>query len=61
MARCNRKALLACLDGYQEAIGTLQELVRSKRWQDLAGALEAAQQLRPDFLMAPADGAPPAP
>jgi arogenate dehydrogenase (NADP+) len=61
MARCNRKALLACLDGYQEAIGTLQELVRSKRWQDLAGALEAAQRLRPDFLMPPGDGAPPAP
>ena len=61
MARCNRKALLACLDGYQEAIGTLQELVRSKRWQDLAGALEAAQRLRPDFLMPPGDGTPPAP
>jgi arogenate dehydrogenase (NADP+) len=61
MARCNRKALLACLDGYQEAIGTLQELVRSERWQDLAGALEVAQRLRPGFLMPPGVGAAPAP
>jgi arogenate dehydrogenase (NADP+) len=61
MARCNREALLACLDGYREAIGTLQELVRSERWQDLAGALEEAQRLRPGFLMRPGDGAPPAP
>jgi len=61
MARCNRVALLACLDGYQEAIGTLQELVRSERWQDLAGALEEAQRLRPGFLMPPGVGAAPAP
>jgi len=60
MARCNREALLACLDGYREAIGTLQELVRSERWQDLAGALEEAQRLRPGFLMPQGDGAPPA-
>lgn len=60
MARCNRKALLACLDGYQEAIGTLQELVRAERWSDLAGALQEAQRLRPGFLMPPGD-APPTP
>ena len=60
MARCNREALLVCLDGYREAIGTLQELVRSERWQDLTGALEEAQRLRSDFLMPPRDGAPPA-
>ena len=61
MARCNREALLACLDGYQEAIGTLQELVQHERWQDLAGALDDAQRLRPTFLMPPGDTAPPAP
>jgi arogenate dehydrogenase (NADP+) len=61
MARCNRDALLTCLDGYREAIGTLQELVRSERWQDLAGALEEAQRLRPAFLMPLGDGAAPAP
>jgi arogenate dehydrogenase (NADP+) len=55
MARYNREALLACLDGYRGAIGTLQELVRDGRWQELAGALEDAQRLRPDFLMPPAD------
>jgi arogenate dehydrogenase (NADP+) len=60
MARCNREALLAALAGYQEAIGTLQELVRAERWQDLAGALEKAQRLRPGFLIPPGD-APPAP
>jgi arogenate dehydrogenase (NADP+) len=55
MARYNREALLACLDGYRGAIGTLQELVRDGRWQELAGALEDAQRLRPDFLMPPGD------
>ena len=61
MARCNRDALLTALAGYREAIGTLQELVQDERWPELAGALEEAQRLRPAFLMAPADGAPPAP
>jgi arogenate dehydrogenase (NADP+) len=61
MARCNREALLTALAGYREAIGTLQELVQDERWPELAGALEEAQRLRPAFLMAPADGAPPAP
>ena len=61
MARCNREALLAALAGYQEAIGTLQALVRAERWQDLAVALEQAQQLRPGFLKPPGDAAPPAP
>jgi arogenate dehydrogenase (NADP+) len=53
MARCNREALLACLDGYQEAIGSLQELVRNERWQELADALLEAQRLRPGFLSPP--------
>jgi arogenate dehydrogenase (NADP+) len=61
MARCNREALLTALAGYREAIGTLQELVQDERWPELAGALEEAQRLRPAFLKAPADGAPPAP
>jgi len=63
MARCNREALLACLDGYQEAIGSLQELVRNERWQELAGALLEAQRLRPGFLTPPPvpPGDPPPP
>jgi len=56
MARCNREALLAALDGYREAIGSLQELVRDGRWQELAGVLEESQRLRPSFLKPPGDG-----
>jgi arogenate dehydrogenase (NADP+) len=59
MARCNQEALLAALEDYHQAIGSLQELVRHGRWQDLAGALGDAQRLRPSFLKPPWDGASP--
>jgi arogenate dehydrogenase (NADP+) len=61
MARCNREALLTALAGYREAIRTLQEQVQDERWQELAGALQEAQRLRPGFLIPPGDAAPPAP
>ena len=57
MARCNREALLASLEGYREAIGALQELVRGERWGELAEALQTAHGLRPAFLNPPPDAA----
>jgi arogenate dehydrogenase (NADP+) len=50
MARSNRTALLQALQGYRHSLAALEQLVQQGEWSGLQGALQVAQQLRPEFV-----------
>jgi prephenate dehydrogenase len=50
MARSNRTALLHALQGYRHSLAALEQLVQQGEWSGLQGALQVAQQLRPEFV-----------
>jgi len=50
MARSNRTALLQALQVYRHSLAALEQLVQQGEWSGLQGALQVAQQLRPEFV-----------